>query len=447
MLSQQGGSNVIELRLVRPEERAEAAELADMVFQRQGQPSMGDAFPMIFSSALGQSFGAFDQGKLVSFIGLVPAGLRTGASALNVYSMGCVCTHPEHQGKGYASQLLNQVLAHADRSGASLLLVSGGRSLYERAHCYPFGAVEHFTLHAHQVPARLAPTDGQTWTGSDVSPDGRTPSHVRVPLDGPTSTGSQATSDRHTLSADRATLDEGTSPNRSALPDGLIIRKNKASDWFSLQRLASERICRYEQSIWDLALLIEAEALASCYHMQHEVYVAERSGRMLAFAVVAVPGENSRQQAMVLEWAGQADAMYALLCGVIRELALPELTITVSWHEKDLRKQLIEAGLNGKPDRNGGTAKIVNGPRLLEQLHPYLVEKNAELQSRLNIEWRADGGCRVSIDEQFVELDPKEFASLLFDPDPAITMETELKQALSGLFPIPLPYTRGLNYV
>src|ERR1700724_1990061 len=98
-----------EIHQVQGHEMNEAIQLADAVFRDAEQVSMAEAFPLVFSQSLGQSLGAFEQGKLVAFIGIVPAFIKVWLSRLPIYSLGAVCTHPDYRGRGYAGDLLNAI--------------------------------------------------------------------------------------------------------------------------------------------------------------------------------------------------------------------------------------------------------------------------------------------------------------------------------------------------
>ena len=118
---------MVEIRIIHNDELTEAAALSDAVFRDAEQTSMAIAFPHIFSAGLNQSFAAFEAGKLVAFMGLVPKILNIGPAKLQIHCLGSVCTAPEARGKGYASLMLEQVYRLLEQSGTSLLLVSGDR--------------------------------------------------------------------------------------------------------------------------------------------------------------------------------------------------------------------------------------------------------------------------------------------------------------------------------
>ncbi|MNH96540.1 hypothetical protein D3C73_492100 [compost metagenome] len=306
----------MELRLITKEDRRQAIELADATFRTSEQDSMGDAFPFIYSPGISHSYGAFDEGRLVSFMGLVPSVVRVGGARLSVFSLGSVCTHPDYRGQGLAGSLLELCKQHAQAAGASLLFVSGDRSLYTRAHCYPFGQSYHYTL------------------------DASTAAQLKV--------------------------------------DGGSVRTRllEVKDFLMLQQVASSREVAFEQSVTDLQLLISGGSLASCYTLQQHVYVTEDSeGQVLAFLIVGVPFNEGNGNAMTIEWGGPADQVELLLGEAMHALNLPSIEVAIGWHEEELIAILTEAGLSSRISPNSGTVCIINEQQLLKQVKPYLTQE------------------------------------------------------------------------
>lgn len=364
---------------------AEAIQLADATFRDAEQFSMADAFPFMYFKAMqGQSYAAFADGKMVSFLGLVPAVIRVGPARLNIFSLGSVCTDPDYRGRGIASAIMEKVLKHVDQSGASLLLVTGTRSLYTRVNCHLFGEVTRFTLDADSANDML----------------------------------------KKSPSAD------------------VLVRELKATDWLKLTEVAASRVARYEQSVWDLASLVNAEAYASCIKLHHKVLVAERDGEIKGFLVVGVPYQRGKKrQPMAFEWAGQADIVTLLLADAVKRYELEQLEVPVPWHEQSLLRCLCS--LSARKEKNLGTVHIVQPERFISQLRPYLKEKNHELTDHMNIRSLVNGQIELNVDGKRHELESDKFVSLVFDPQP----DLETNAPLQSLFPIPFPYTGGLNYV
>lgn len=378
-----------DIRLIRPQEREEAIRLSDRTFRSPEQSSMGHAFPEVFSAELHQSYGAFEDGKLAAFMGLVPVVLRIGSASVHAMQLGSVCTAEEYRGRGIAADMLDRVIAHADRAGAALLLVSGGRGLYRRAGCHPFGRADLFEL-----------------TPESVGADGK-------------------------------------------CPDGAECREFAAEDWFHLHRLASSRKVRFDASLAELALLLRAEAWASILGLRHRVLLAERGGLPFAFAVIGVPGEQAdgEKPARLIEWAGDPEAASMLIAEAVGRCGLSRMVIPVPWHQRELAAALRPLAERSYPDTDHHTMKIIKPERLLGQLMPYLMERQESYAADFSLKGRPDGGAVLYLGGRTSEVSGEELVSLLFDPAGCSPLDAEFRRELGGFLPVPLPYEKGLHYV
>jgi GNAT superfamily N-acetyltransferase len=348
-----------EIRLLRWDEWEAALLLADQTFRDVGQDSMGLAFTHLFSPSLGQSYGLFIEGRLVSFVGLVPAIIRIGMARINVFSLGAVCTAIEHRGKGYASMLLDKVLQHADLAEASLLLVSGALSLYTRNDCFRYGTFKQYTLTADSA--------------AKILNDNRLSDHA------------------------------------------FSFREQEPTDWFRLKRLADSREVAFEQSLWDLASLIHNHALASNRGLESKVLVAENDGHMVAFTVVAINNQpsDSTKISRLVEWAGDPTAAAALLAYAVEQYSLGQLFANVGWYDAALSQQLSHTDM--KPLKDDFTIRIMDIERFMIQLMPYLQEKNALLSGTLQIDRLDNGSFDLQAADQHAVLTAQELVSLIFD--------------------------------
>lgn len=387
-----------EIRLLQGNEWEKAILLSDLTFREREQSSMGIAFPQVFSPGLHQSYGMFVEKELVAFMGLVPAILRIGPAKINVYSLGSVCTARDHRGKGYASLIFEHVKQHVELSGASLLLVSGNRSLYEKNNCYSYGTFTQFTLNPVSASAILK--------------DDRISSEL------------------------------------------LSFREMEQTDWFRLKQLAESRTVAFEQSIWDLANLIHSEALASNRKLKQKVLVAEKQGQMVAFCIVALSEVQMvlKEGSRLVEWAGDPNAAAALLAYTVERYNLSHLLVNVAWYEEALAKAIAPA--TGSHLMDGFTICIIDAERLLKQVFPFFQQKEKQLSKNLQISCLENGNFYVRLKEQSAEFTAKQMVSLFFDYIPQIPItdngqqsDDSWKLALQRLFPIPIPHAAGLNYV
>jgi predicted N-acetyltransferase YhbS len=376
------------VRMLKKDEMIEAVHLSDATFRDAEQPSMAGAFPFMFSDgALHISFGGFEDGKLVSFMGLVPWIIRIGEARLRVFSLGSVCTHPDARGKGIASEVLSEVYEYIRQAGASLLLVSGYRTLYTRTGCAPFGRTRRYSIHASSVEGILA--------------------------------------------------NEGSSSLQ-------VIREIDPADIYGLHEIASSRSVRYEYGVSELASLIKAEALASCMKMKQRVLVEESEGKVTAFAVIGLPTDPERH-GLVLEQAGDPKVIVRLAGHAVKRFGLKGLDIPVPWHETEMHARLIN--MKSSEEDHLGTIRIVDGGALVEQLRPWLDRKDSGLAGSMRMEQREDGKWLLEEGGNRLALTAKELVRLLFDCASAEEPKLEGADFLKGIFPVPFPYTAGLAYI
>jgi predicted N-acetyltransferase YhbS len=381
----------MEMRLVRKEELIQAANLADSIFRVTGQTSMREAFPLIFAPESIHSFGAFDGERLVSFIGFVPFVLKVGNARLQVFSIGSVCTHDDYRGQGIAGKLLDLCKQHAAVSGASLIFISGGRSLYTRAQCFPFGQTKRFAIDSE--------------------------------------------------SAAQLTVRWNSAGEEHA------IRLLEPTDVFGQHAVARSRGVAFEQSIADIARLTSAEAYTSCIKLTQQTLVAlTADGDIEAFAVVAIPGRDvvgESEKPLALEWAGPAEAVAALLADAVARFRLPLLEAPIGWHEQQLAQLLQEANLASTAEPAAGTVYIVNAQRLLNQAAPYFAGAGVDtfgMKQQPSIQLMPTGTYRLALSQGSMDLTPNELVSLLFDPC------SVHREAITGYVTLPLPNLNGLNF-
>lgn len=317
----------MQLRLIQTTELEQAAALADSVFRTAGESSMKDLFPLVFRPGFIHSYAAVtEDGTLASFMGLVPSTIKISEARLNVFSIGAVCTDPAFRGQGLASQLLEKCKAHATKAGASLIFVSGDRSLYTRAGCVPFGGTQYAELSAGSAQALTAAAGGQ-WK----------------------------------------------------------LRPMQPGDFFEVSRLLEERETGHVHSPGELALLLGAGAYAGALRLSQRTLVAVRNGSIEGFAALAIhpaaAGEPAPSPATALEWAGQPLAVAALLAKATMCCGYGTLQVPVPWQERGLLALLQEAGASIVSGANSGTVCIADRDALLRQTAVVRSNSNIDLSS------------------------------------------------------------------
>nr|WP_309100975.1 GNAT family N-acetyltransferase [Fredinandcohnia onubensis] len=263
---------MVEFRLLEEGDFQQAIGLADKVFRKEGHISMGVAFPQVFSHAFYQSYGAFIDGTLVSFIGLVPSILHIEASEVQAYSIGAVCTEPEYRKRGLANTLLQMIFDHVNKSGASILFISGDLPLYIKQGCTFYGKLKQYKIKQDDLKQEKA----------------------------------------------------------------YHVRELQPTDWFQMRKISQRRPVRYEQSIFEMAQLNESAGFASIFKMKHKVLVAEENQEVKAFLIFGVPyQEQENVESRIIEWGGDPEAIVSLLKEAF-SYGIESLLFNVPTYEKEL---------------------------------------------------------------------------------------------------------------
>ncbi|WPP40524.1 GNAT family N-acetyltransferase [Paenibacillus hunanensis] len=382
---------MVNIRRVHIDELSMAAELANQVFCETGEPYMGTAFPTLFRPGITHSYGAFDDtGRLVSFMGLVPVSIASGSEKISAFSIGAVCTHPHYRGQRLAGQLLERCRQHAIDAGASVIFISGDRSLYTRVGSQFFGRIHQFELtreHAHIEPSGL-------WE----------------------------------------------------------LRELELRDLFAVYAYLQHPTAHVEMSISEMQQMLGAEAMAHVNQQQQKVLVAATSNGIAGVAIVSVPHSSQDDQhpseqdttsrtGSIIECAGRPDAVGELWLEAIRRFELSSLTVTVPWQDEPMLAVAQATGASSTTIRNGGTVMIVNGGALVAQTG-LLGDTNDWAPVHMTID-HEDGSYTVHTPtDEYKLTNDAELCSLLFDP------ESNLPAAQDAAFTaVPLPYMYGLYFI
>ena len=103
---------------------------------------MGEEYPLLFNRANAGNLRIMRDrisGRVVAHVGLCFQTIMIFGAKIPVVEVGAVYTLPNFRGQGLATKLMHDAVAHSRRSGAALMLVSGGRGLYRRLDCVDTG--------------------------------------------------------------------------------------------------------------------------------------------------------------------------------------------------------------------------------------------------------------------------------------------------------------------
>lgn len=381
------------IRPLEAEELEQAAALADHVFRDDGRKSMKQSLPQVFSTSLKQGIGCFYNKRLVSFAGLVPAIVRVHGVKVTAYSYGAVCTDPEFRGLGIASTVLTAAKDFVIAAQTSLLFVSGDLPIYIKAGMRYFGHLYRYRAIRYR---NLTITNEQR--NNDCS---------------------------------------------------ITYRKIERTDWLSLYKLAQQRPVAFEQSIWDMADLVTAGAVAAIRNWEQHVFIISDGLQEVGYIVLAYDGSDQRgeRKGQVIEWAGTTPVIQLVITELVEQYDLTQ----VEWHTYEQVEELeipnIQFQMNSI--RNEGTVYICNAWKLFEELHPLFQQLVG-----------ADGWIPQvqAIDEEllYIQIGPyqsepmykEELPQHIFgDGVDQVAEDEGYQRQASRFFPVPLPYTKGLNFI
>jgi predicted N-acetyltransferase YhbS len=111
-----------------------------------------------------------EDGRPVSHIRTAYADVLVYGCRFRVASIGSVSTHPDYRGRGYAGAVLEASLQRMEAKRAKVLIVSGDRSLYRRAHCVSVGRIAQAALRPEQLGAPPAHVTVRRFSADDWAP-------------------------------------------------------------------------------------------------------------------------------------------------------------------------------------------------------------------------------------------------------------------------------------
>jgi len=308
-----------EVRRGRPEDVKILGELSDRVFRPNLTPGTGmpQEFPRLFHAANAQNlyYVADDQDRPVSLVATYKSLLAANGALISAISIGSVATLVEHRGYGYATQILETMMRDA-RPDHSLMLVSGGRNLYLRLGCVPFG---------------------------------------------------------HLIRVDWPVHSEGPG-------HGILIREVEdfAKDVAELHRVYRSEPYRYLRTWEEMAAFLQATKAERYRARPHptRVFVAESAGRALAYVVAAPSRDGSRVD--LVEWAGDRAQLMALANRAGQVAGAKRAEWLLQPDDLTLRGMLASHGIAEHDEANEGTLLILNVKRLVDEVNPVLKERTGQ---------------------------------------------------------------------
>ena len=377
-----------------PEQVRDVAALANRVFRPDGRGDMGEQYPLLFDPDRTEQMRIYVRDDtVVSHVGVrVDEVLLCGAT-VRMACIGAVCTDTDARGQGLAGALFKDAVRYAMDLGASVMLISGDRSLYRRAGAYPAGRF----LHARAERSLLDDRAG------DIELQRVTPAEA---------------------------------PDALRLFETESIRFRRTSQDYAAQ-LACGMLCNRPGQTWQALVGGSPVAVVSCFALP-----ADEGRGITALCVEEMAGDRRA----ALTAAGRLAA----------EQGAPTVTVTGHAADHALAAVLAEIGaaVEHRPFHPGSTIKLLDLPRLWTDARPLLRERIGDAAERIVVTQTIDEdgvvqAAEFAFDGQRVKIEGAEAVvhTFLGRPDgQAMTCASGRLGELLGLaLPLPLPMY-GLNY-
>jgi GNAT superfamily N-acetyltransferase len=325
------------------------------------------------------------RGVPVSQIGIYHSQVNLYGCPLRIASIGGVCTHPDYRGLGLATRLLETCVHKLVAEGARLMLVSGARNLYTRLGC-------------------VAAQDFEAIVLKPTFPKGAIDSQPAY------------------------------SPAYSPATFGKVfsLRPATAADASLCARLYQSEAVHFVRRVEEFA-----EHFSRLEEFPRaEDWVVESQGQPLAYMFLGVPWEHWTFPTFpkgaiepipplfpppmgggwggggqvgvreVVEYAGSRTALVAGLAQAVVQSKLAELRLLIPRQDVDLLQLLrVHAVTGDATPLIGHTMRVVNFPRLMSDLRPYVKARLTQDQRRgLRFEQEGDR-CVIVRAHERLELD------------------------------------------
>lgn len=378
--------NVEGPRAAWADEIDEAIDIANLVFRKDKDPNIGRLYPLIFSREHPEAVRIITvDGHIVSMMGTVIREMSIFGSLLKVVSIGAVCTHPDHRGKGYATRVLLDSFEMFDEERIDLVLISGGRGLYRRVGCTDVGRFFTFVVSAD-------------FTGSKDT-------------------------------------------------DSVSISAVTRESLYDVQRIYESEPVRYLRQMDDLIALWQSGGVMNNDGDILLIRTPTEALAYVAVQRNVVKPENGKTYLNIPEYGGCRQTLLTSVGALSSRYSAESVRFTVSWHDRALIEALRAAGLQGEATNLAGTVKIISASRLTEKLRPRIEElAGRKVAARLSVEDLPGNSARIVLGTDVLELEtPEDVAKFFLSfPDENIS-NNPVRRALTAVLPLPLPWP-GLNF-
>ena len=385
-------------RGTNPEEFDEVTELVNLVFHggRPDPPTMKDQFPMLFSDwNLNNLRIIVEDDKVVSHIGVSQHAISVYGCRTKVGSIGSVCTHPDYRKRGFATMLLKDTIKMLYANGATVMIISGGRGLYQRAGCRGAGK-------------------------------------------------------RYNFNINRSDLDRFPS-----VPGDIEIASYQESEHLKeFAEIQQREAIRFLRPVDDFKAMLDVTIMRRKLERSDDALAVQRDGNCFAYLVMNISKKRDSEELVcrIYEYAGSRLAIMSAIKMLFEKHDFNELSVGALPQDTEFLYMLEALGLQPSVGTLAGTMRIINFERLMEHFTPYIQQRLGRKTAE-SLQFKTDDGKHLFqiADERFIIDSEADLVQLVLGtPDDAelkiVPGEGKLAEVLREVLPLPFVWP-GLNYV
>ncbi len=409
------------IRRGTPETIHKLGNMLDAVFRPKQRPGEGmpREFPHLFSEQNAHNLYYMADGEQpVSMVGVLVQEVLFQGISMPVASIGSVGTLPAYEGQRLVSRILDRVTADLTDQRIPLMLVSGDRGLYRRAHCTPVGRMFEVEVTADLARRMRAGPSAAVDLSAQV--ESATETALRAQAVPAAKGGLSAAADPPTQ--------VDLSPE-STLRAREIPADRRASSAGRLLPLYHSEPYRYRRTEREFAVLLNALWFARQDYDQRLFEVAD-GGRPLSYAV-GYARRSAPETVEVMEYAGSRLAYLRTLTDILQAFSARVIRFHVHIRDIEMLHLLEKWGVSPRPTTLQGTVRVLHAPTLFQVLQPLIRE-----QSGVAATVREQGGTwDITLGTtRRICATPEEVVAWLFNND-------------EGCLGIPFVHTDDLNYI
>ena len=386
-------------RGTKPGEFDEVTELVNLVFHggRPDPPTMKDSYPMLFSNwNLPNLRIILEDDKVVSHIGVSQREISVCSCRTKVGGLGSVCTHPDYRERGFATMLLEDTIKMLYAEGATVMIISGGRGLYQRAGCRSVGKRYNFNI-----------------TRSELDKFPSAPGNIE------------------------------------------IVSYQEAEHLKDFAEIQQREVIRFLRPVDDFKAMLDVTVLRrEIGQGRDDALVVQRGGKCFAYLVMNIGKKRDSEELIcrIYEYAGSRLAIMSAIKILFAKHNFNELSVGALPQDTEFLYMLEALGLEPAVGALAGTMRIINFAGLMADFTPYLQQRLGR-QTAKSLQFKTDDSKHLFQmgTEQFITESEADLVQLILGtPDDAelkiMPSEGKLAEILREVLPLPFVWP-GLNYV